>query len=89
MDFDKDSIISSLENKISDDLEKEIIEKLSSLDEGINSIITLPETYDLNIADIDNAIDQYFKDYDFDSDDYHADRSLGSYISEIEAIFER
>ncbi|RCX23333.1 restriction endonuclease [Fontibacillus phaseoli] len=86
-DIDKDSAVSDLEKKISADIEKEIQEKLSSLEENIINILTLPESYSLNTIGIENAIDSYLKDTDYD--DYDRYSSSEVFITEIEAIFER
>ncbi|MEK3864624.1 restriction endonuclease [Paenibacillus sp. FSL H7-0716] len=87
VEIDTNAVVSSLEEKISHDIEKEIQEKLSLLDENINRIINIPNSYSFNTIDIENVIDAYFKDMN-----YEDDRDYGSgefYISEIEAIFER
>ncbi|MBT2283626.1 restriction endonuclease [Paenibacillus polymyxa] len=86
VDLDKDAIVATLEKKITDDIEKEIQEKLSLLDSSITDLITLPASFDLSNNDLESVIDSYFKDVD---DEYNYSRSGGLTFSEVEAIFER
>ena len=86
-DFDRDAIVSTLEDKISEDIDEEIQKKLLLLDESLTNVLTLPISYSISTNDIENAIDSYFKDLSYDGDSYRG--SGGLYISEIEAIFER
>ncbi|CAH1208233.1 hypothetical protein PAECIP111890_03065 [Paenibacillus sp. JJ-223] len=86
VDFDKDAIVATLEKKITDDIEKEIQEKLSLLDRNITNYITLPASYDVSTNNLESIIDSFFKEVD---DEYHSNRSERLNFSEIEAIFER
>ncbi|UQZ81720.1 hypothetical protein SK3146_00876 [Paenibacillus konkukensis] len=85
--IDKDSAVSALEKKISEEIENEIKEKLSLLDEGLINTLSLPESYSLNTTEIENAIDSYLREITYDNSS--RSRSSESFVSEIEAIFER
>lgn len=87
VDIDIDAITSALEEMISDEIDKEILEKVSNLNEDINSIISLPKSYNLSVREIESAIDSYIKEVDYD--EFDNGRLGASYISEIESIFER
>jgi len=84
---DKSSVVADLEKKIISDIEDEVQEKLSSLDEKFLELLRVPTTFNVNTTDIENAFDSYFRNSSQES--YHGSSTNQSFIAEIEAIFER
>jgi hypothetical protein len=87
-DLDKEAVITALENKVHENIEKEIHGKLSLLDINIKRRVELPSAFDVSTNDIENAIDSYFRDIDYDDDRDFGSRE-GFSLSAIEMIFER
>lgn len=88
MEVDRDAITQTLEKWLAEDIENEILEKLSKLDETIQICAGKLIKENLNFDGIDSIIDSHFEpDYD---DEYHGGGGTGQEgISDIEAIFER
>lgn len=86
-DVDKSSVVSDLEKKIISDIEEEVQEKLSSLEERFQRLLHTPTDFYIDSTDIENAVDSYLRDSY--QENYHSNSSGQSFIAEIEAIFER
>ncbi|ETT55407.1 AAA ATPase [Paenibacillus sp. FSL R7-269] len=84
--IDKSSVVSDLEKKIISDIEDEVQEKLSSLEEKYRQLSQPPITYSVNTTDIENAFDSYFRE---PYEESYRSNTNQSFVSEIEAIFER
>lgn len=87
MEIDRDAITQTLEKWVAEDIENEIVEKLSKLDEKISLHIDELIKENLSVDGVDSIIDSYFE---ADYDRYNGSNGVGQqYISDIEAIFER
>lgn len=88
VEIDRDAITHTLEKWVAEDIENEILEKLSQLDETVLIHADKLIKENLNLDGIDGIIDSHFEpDYD---DEYHGSGRTGQEcISDIEAIFER
>lgn len=86
-DVDKEAVVSELEEKIISDIEEEVQEKLSLLEERFQRLLQIPTDFYINTNDIENAVDSYLRDSFRES--YSSDSSDQSYIADIEFIFER
>lgn len=85
--IDKSSVVADLEQKIINDIEEEVAEKLSFLEEKYLKSLKLPKIDTLNTNDIEFFFDSYFRDSY--QENYERSSSNHSFIKEIEAIFER
>ncbi|QUH20385.1 restriction endonuclease [Alkaliphilus sp. B6464] len=89
MEIDRDAITQTLEKWVAEDIENEIIEKLSELDETISIHTDKLIKKNLSLDGFDSIIDSCFEP-DYDYDEYHGSDGTGQeYISDIEAVFER
>jgi hypothetical protein len=89
VECDKDAVVQAVRKWAEEDIEKEIQEKLSKLDENIYTYANISISDSIDTDGIDSVIDSYLEPGDSDYEDYENSRSDGLYISEIEAIFER
>jgi len=88
-EIDRDAITQTLEKWVAEDIENEIVEKLSKLDETISIHADKLIKKNLSLDGLDGIIDSYFEP-DYDDDEYHGSGGTGQMcISDIEAIFER
>ena len=89
MEIDRDAINRTLEKWVVEDIENELTERLSELDETIRIQVNKLIKDNLNFNDIDGIIDSYFEP-DYDYDEYRGGGGAGHEgVSDIEAIFER
>lgn len=88
-EIDKDAVTQILGTWVAEDIENEITEKLSKLDEKIPIDTDNLIKKSLHLDGLDSIIDSYVEpDCDYD-DEYHGSGDGQTYISDIEAIFER
>jgi hypothetical protein len=86
--FDTDAVVASLEDKVNEDIEKEIVEKLRVINADLNIVLDISYLCSVSTRQIENVIESYFREVDYDDDRY--DRGSSSVnLSEIEVIFDR
>jgi len=89
LELDKDAATEELKKWVTEDIENEILEKLSELDENIYTYTNMMISQSVNTDGIESVIDSYLEPGDSDYEDHGHSSSEEIYISEIEAIFER
>jgi hypothetical protein len=88
VECDREAITETLINWVIEDVEKEIQEKLDLLEIEIFNYRNLSISNSVNIDGIENVIESYLEPEEPDRE-YYGHDSVDTYISEIEAIFER
>ncbi len=89
VELDKDAATEELKKWVTEDIENEIIEKLSDLDENIYTYANMSITESINTDGLVSVIDSYLEPGDYYDEGQGHSSSEGIFISEIEAIFER
>lgn len=89
VDFDKDAATEELKKWVTEDIENEVLGKLSELDRNIFTYKNISISECVNTDGIESVIDSYFEPGDSEYEDYRHSSSEEIYVSEIEAIFER
>lgn len=89
VELDKDAATEELKKWVTGDIESEILEKLSELDDNIFTYKNISVSEYINTDGIENVIDSYLEPGDYDDEDYRHSSSDEIFVSEIEAIFER
>ncbi len=89
VELDKDAVTQALKKWVSEDIENELLEKLSELDENFYTYKNTSVSQSINTDGIESVIDSYLDPGDSDYEDYGHSSSEERCISEIEAIFER
>lgn len=88
-EFDKDAATEELKKWVTEDIENEVLEKLSELDEDIYTFKNISISECINTYGIESVIDSYLEPGNSEYEDYRHSSSGEIYVSEIEAIFER
>lgn len=88
-ELDKDAATEVLKKWVEEDIENEIVDKLSDLDENIYSYANMSISECINTDGLVSVIDSYLEPEDYDYEEHGHSSSAEMYISEIEAIFER
>ncbi len=88
-ELDKDAATEALKKWVAEDIENEIVEKLSDLDENIYAYVNMSITKCIDTDGLVSVIDSYLEPGDYDYEEHGHSSSAEIYISEIEAIFER
>ncbi len=88
-ELDKDAATEVLKKWVEEDIENEIVDKLSDLDENIYSYANMSISECINTDGLVSVIDSYLEPGDYDYEEHGHSSSSEMYISEIEAIFER